>query len=396
MGRWPAARPLRFQARLRIVFLTHNFPRFPGDVSGAFLASLAGALRARGTDVRVVAPSDGGEVGAAELDGVPVRRIRYGTPAEETLAYRGTMADAGRSLGGALRALAMGRALRRAVREELQAGAELVHAHWWIPGGMAAPPEAPLVVTCHGTDVTLLRTSAAARALAQPVFRRARVVTTVSTALADVVRQATGREVGPAYRQPMPAATERYVRWSESGGGWIAVARLTRQKRIDLVLDAVALLRQEGHRTPLTLVGDGPERAALESRVRALGLEASVRFDGAQPPAVVAERLQEADLAIFAAEREGYGLAAAEALMAGVPVVACTDGGGVLDVVPATGAGRHASPDASALAAAIRALGADPDARPAARALGATLRLALSPAHVAEVCEGWYREALRG
>lgn len=381
---------------MRVVFLTHNYPRFAGDVAGAFLATLAAALVARGTEVRVVAPSDGGDTGAPELEGIRVRRVRYGTPTEETLAYRGTMAEAGRTLGGALRALAMGRALRRAVREELQAGAALVHAHWWIPGGMAAPPEAPLVVTCHGTDVALLRHSAAARALAQPVFRRARVVTTVSAALAEVVERTTGRVVGPAHRQPMPVATERFVRWSEGGAGWIAVARLTRQKRIDLVLDAVALLRRDGHAAPLTLVGDGPERAALEARARELGLGSTVHFEGTQPPSVVAERLQSADLAIFAAEREGYGLAAAEALMAGVPVVACTDGGGVLDVVPATGAGRQASPDAASLAAAIRALAGDAAAREAARTLGATLRQALSPSHVAEVCEGWYREALRG
>ncbi len=381
---------------MRVVFLTHNYPRFAGDVAGAFLATLARALVARGTEVRVVAPSDGGDVGAPELDGIPVRRVRYGTPAEETLAYRGTMAEAGRSLAGALRALAMGRALRRAAREELKAGAVLVHAHWWIPGGMAAPPEAPLVVTCHGTDVALLRTSAAARALAQQVFRRARVVTTVSSALAEVVEQATGRAVGPAYQQPMPAATERYASWSAGGAGWIVVARLTRQKRIDLVLEAVALLRKDGLATPLTLVGDGPERAALEARARDLGLAGTVRFEGAQPPAVVAERLQASDLAIFAAQREGYGLAAAEAFMAGVPVVACTDGGGVLDVVPATGGGRHASPDAASLASAIRDLSRDPGAPAAARSLGAELRQALSPAHVAEVCEGWYREALRG
>ena len=85
---------------MRVVFLTHNYPRFAGDVAGAFLATLARALVARGTEVRVVAPSDGGDVGAPELDGIPVRRVRYGTPAEETLAYRGTMAEAGRSLAG--------------------------------------------------------------------------------------------------------------------------------------------------------------------------------------------------------------------------------------------------------------------------------------------------------
>ena len=45
---------------------------------------------------------------------------------------------------------------------------------------------------------------------------------------------------------------------------------------------------------------------------------------------------------LFPARDEGFGLTAAEALMAaGVPVVACTDGGGVLDVVPSSGAGRR-------------------------------------------------------
>ena len=39
---------------------------------------------------------------------------------------------------------------------------------------------------------------------------------------------------------------------------------------------------------------------------------------------------------LFPAQGEGFGLAAAEALMAGVPVVACWDGGGLLDVVPET------------------------------------------------------------
>jgi len=43
---------------VRVVFLTHNYPRWPGDLSGAFLATLAAALVRRGVEVRVVAPSD--------------------------------------------------------------------------------------------------------------------------------------------------------------------------------------------------------------------------------------------------------------------------------------------------------------------------------------------------
>lgn len=379
---------------LRVVFLTHNFPRFAGDVSGAFLATLATALQGRGVEVRVVAPSDGGVVGEAALDGVPVRRVRYAAPDRENLAYRGTMAEAGRTPGGLFRALALGRALRRAARDELHAGARLVHAHWWVPGGLAAPPEAPLVVTLHGTDAVLLERSAVARALARPLFRRAEVITTVSGHLARVVNRTTGRTVPATHQCPMPADTSRFTRWGGGGSGILMVARLTTQKRVALALDAVARLRDEGAGPPLTIIGDGPERAGLEARAAELGLGGAVRFLGARPPAEVAERFLTADLALFVARGEGYGLAAAEALMAGVPVVACSDGGGVLDVVPSTGAGRVSVPETDALASAIRSLLADPSARSAARELGTRLRDALSPTRVAEICEGWYREAL--
>ncbi len=379
---------------LRVVFLTHNFPRHPGDVSGTFLALLARALIARGVEVRVVAPADGGDVGAPELDGIPVRRVRYASAARETLAYRGTMAEVGRTPGGLLRAIRLSRAMRRAAREELQNGASLVHAHWWVPGGLAAPPEAPLVVTLHGTDAALLDRFAVARWLARPLLRRAALVTTVSAPLARIVHQATGRVVDPTRQQPMPAETARFTRWSEGGGGLILVARLTRQKRVDLALRALARVTRAGEGLPLTIIGDGPERAPLEALSRTLGLGGSVRFEGAQPPAVVAERLAHADLAIFCARNEGYGLAAAEALMAGVPVVACLDGGGVLDIVPVRGGGRRVEPTAMALADGIRTLLGNLEARAAARVLGADLRIRLSPAHVAEVCEGWYREAL--
>ena len=166
---------------MRVVFLTHNYPRWAGDVSGAFLATLAGGLARRGIEVRVVAPSDEGRGGEDEVDGIPVRRVRYASARAETLAYRGTMQAALRAPSG-IRALAgLWRALRRAASEEAQAGADLFHAHWWVPAGMALPPEARSVLTVHGTDAGLLRRSRIARTLARPVFQRASVVTPESS-----------------------------------------------------------------------------------------------------------------------------------------------------------------------------------------------------------------------
>lgn len=380
---------------MRVVFLTHNYPRWAGDVSGAFLATLATALVRRGIDVRVIAPSDEGRGGEEELDGVPVRRVRYASARAETLAYRGTMQAALRGPGGLSALAGLWRALRRAAREQAREGADLFHAHWWVPGGMAVPNGARSVLTVHGTDAALLRRSRIARTLARPVFQRATVVTAVSRELAGWVQTGAGRFVDPAHVQAMPVDSSS-LPWSVGGDGAIVIARLTAQKRVDLAIETVAFLASCGHELPLTIVGDGPERGSLEHLVEKLGVGPFVRFVGAVPSAEVPGYLARADLMIFPAQGEGFGLVAAEALMAGVPVVACWDGGGVLDVVPPNGAGRLTLPSPEAMGDAILGLLLEHDRRDMARLVGESWRARLAPNHVAEICEGWYREALGG
>jgi glycosyltransferase involved in cell wall biosynthesis len=377
---------------IRVVFLTHNYPRFAGDVAGAFLATLAQALVQRGLEVRVVAPSDGGNIGGSELDGIPVRRVRYAAAADETIAYKGTMADAVGSLRGWRSLIGLRRALREGAREELRAGATLVHAHWWVPAGLAAPPEAPMVLTVHGTDAVLLNKSRLARLVARPVIRRATIVTAVSTTHAGWVTRATGRKIPSSRIQPMPVSLPPLER-SRGGAGLVVVSRLTEQKRVHLALEAAAALGRGGRPLPLTIVGDGPERASLERLARSLPALVPVRFEGMVPPTQIARLLGAADVLLFPARDEGFGLSAAEALMSGVPVVACLDGGGVLDIVPERGGGRRATPTGHALAAAAVDLLSDPSAREDAWRLGLEWRKRLAPDAVAAAFEQYYREA---
>ena len=380
---------------MRVVFLTHNYPRTPGDLSGSFLATLARGLVGRGIEVRVVAPSDAGEGGEETVDGVGIRRVRYAAPRNERIAYRGSMVSAVRSPAG-LRALAgLWRALRAATREELDAGADLVHAHWWVPGGLAVPPDARYVLTSHGTDAALLRRSRVARRLARPVYRRAAVVTAVSRELAGWIEEGAGRHVPKGCIQPMPVESGDFG-WSEGGGGIVVVARLSTQKRVGLAIRAVAALHALGAPVALTIAGDGPERAGLEALAAEQGITQHVHFLGSVSSAAVATLLQTADLMLFTAQGEGFGLSAAEALMSGVPVVACWDGGGVLDVVPDGGAGRRVLPAVDAVADAALDLLGDPSRHQLAREHGTWWRERLHPDRVAEVCEGWYREALGG
>lgn len=380
---------------MRVIFLTHNYPRHPGDLAGGFLHPLALALQGAGVDLRVVAPSDRGQGSRDSIEGIPVSRVRYAPAAWETLAYTGQMARALRDPRGLLALAGLWRALRRGARAEAAgaAGPVVIHAHWWFPAGAAAPPEHPLVVTLHGTDGRLLERGGVPRWLGRQVLRRAAVVTAVSGPLARVAEVATGRAIPAHAIQGMPVPVELFHR-TRGGGGIVCVARLTPQKRIHLLLHALARLRGQGLPLRLTIVGSGEELPGLSSLASDLGLGGQVRFAGQQPVAEVAGLLGSADLFVLPAAREGYGLAAAEALLAGVPVVACRDGGGLLDLVPPAGEGRVVEPSPSGIAEGIGSLLADPGAREAAWRAGARLRAALHPGAVAERALEWYRQAL--
>ena len=74
---------------MRVVMLTHVFPRAADDPLGAFLLHLAQALTA--VQVYVVAPHAAGLPESETLAGIPVSRFRYASDAHETLAYTGVM-----------------------------------------------------------------------------------------------------------------------------------------------------------------------------------------------------------------------------------------------------------------------------------------------------------------
>jgi glycosyltransferase involved in cell wall biosynthesis len=111
-------------------------------------------------------------------------------------------------------------------------------------------------------------------------------------------------------------------------GTVVFVGRLTEQKALPVLIDAVAQVPE----ARLELVGDGPERAELESRVTASGLDGRVSFHGAQPRQAVLAHLAGARAAVLSSAWENLPHAAVEALSVGTPVVS-TAVGGVPEVV---------------------------------------------------------------
>jgi glycosyltransferase involved in cell wall biosynthesis len=249
------------------------------------------------------------------------------------------------------------------------------------------------VLTLQGADAALLKTSKLARWMARPLFRRASVVTAVSRQAGESVQNLAGRFVGAEHIHPMPIDTRGHL-WTRGGGGVVLVARLDKEGRVELALQTLAILAACGHNLPLTIIGDGPNRTALQQLAQRLGVSALVRFLGPMPADQARSHLARADLMLLTTRADDTAAAALEALITGVPVVACWDGGAAVDVVPESGAGRLSLPSAEALADNVISLRADGDRLAIARLVGEAWRARLAPDHVAQLCEGWYRNAL--
>jgi len=99
------------------------------------------------------------------------------------------------------------------------------------------------------------------------------------------------------------------------------VGRLAAVKGLPIILEALARVKQDHPGVQLTLVGDGPDRAALEAKARSLGLSSHVTFVGYKSQDEVAEYLQHTDVFVLPSFAEGVPVVLMEALASGVPVI---------------------------------------------------------------------------
>lgn len=103
------------------------------------------------------------------------------------------------------------------------------------------------------------------------------------------------------------------------------IGRLEPEKNPLALIEAVQILRQRGRATSLVLVGEGSQRAHLESEVEKLGLHDQVLFAGYSRNPI--EALGNCNLLVQPSYAEGFGLAVAEAMYNGIPVLVPPTGG---------------------------------------------------------------------
>lgn len=257
----------------------------------------------------------------------------------------------------------------------------VVHTHGYrsdvIDAGVARSLGIPSVTTVHGFTGGGVRDRAYERAQ-EYAFRHFDAVVAVSRTVAERLR---ARQVPERVLHLIPNAFENgatrpdRTRARQVLGladddfvvGW--VGRMSREKGADVLLDAMALLRDRPVRA--ALIGDGPDRPMLEARARAVGMAEHITWHGIVPEA---GRLFAAfDAFVLSSRTEGTPIVLFEAMAAGVPIVA-TRVGGVPDVVGSDEALLVPAEDPRALADGILAVQRDAAAA-ARRVCAARIRL---------------------
>ena len=141
----------------------------------------------------------------------------------------------------------------------------------------------------------------------------------------------------------------------------MTVANLIERKRIADVIRAVALLADAWPQLRHVVVGDGPERAALQALATSLGVADRIAFRGRLAPDDAVATGRQASLFVLPSTDEAFGVAYVEAMAAGVPAIGCRGEDGPEEIAAAGGGIELVTPrDPVALASSLGALLSDP------------------------------------
>jgi L-malate glycosyltransferase len=220
---------------------------------------------------------------------------------------------------------------------------DLLHVHYAIPHASAAimakmilekeGKNIPVITTLHGTDITLVGRDKTFTPVVTFSINESDAVTAVSQNLREetlkhfkikknieVIENFV--DVSRFRRKPIDAFKKVIAPQGQK-----VIMHASNFRKLKRIPDVLKIFREINKKIPsrLLLVGDGPERPAAESLCREMNLCDEISFVGKQEQ--MEDILSIADLFLLPSEYESFGLAALEAMAAGVPVIASNAGG---------------------------------------------------------------------
>ena len=349
---------------MRVLVLTHNYPRFPGDFSGSFIQALCEELAVAGANVTVLTPFDP----AFTRTPAPTSRPEGGADNPvELLTYRYIFPDVFHLLGymrtlesdiqlrgwalllapfmflfGALATLRVAARIRPAV----------IHAHWVLPNGFIAAWAArrlriPLVVSLPGSDVLMAGKNLLFRWMANYAWRTAAVITTNSTELRDeairlgapaskfelIIYGVNAAEFAPS--DEGTAELRAHLGLGADDIVVLGVGRMVHKKGFDVLIRAIALLHELHGHVKAVLIGEGDLKAQWQKLAVDSGVADRVLFVGRVRYDQITRYYNMADMLAMPSvthPADGLNVCVLDAMACGKPIVASRVAGNPLVV----------------------------------------------------------------
>ena len=220
---------------------------------------------------------------------------------------------------------------------------DILHLHYAIPHASAAyfarqilkktGKDIPFITTLHGTDITLVGKDTTYAPVVTFSINESDAITAVSDSLRKETLDHFAIEkdihVIPNFvdiKRFYQADKEHFKQMLAPHGEKILV-HVSNFRAVKRVPDVVKIFEKVRKELPakLLMIGDGPERLAVEELARTMGIRHDIRFLGKQEQ--ISEILSIADLFLLPSETESFGLSALEAMACNVPVISTNAGG---------------------------------------------------------------------
>jgi teichuronic acid biosynthesis glycosyltransferase TuaC len=314
--------------KLHVLTITPFYPSHEDEVSGCFVAETLAQIKTLGVTSSVIAVDSLYHPSKKPSAHSPAEWVRY-----PQLPGNFGLSSAGSFLGAVL--------LSRVRKLHQQSPIDVIHAHAALPCGDAAAflsrLDIPFVVTVHGLDVfnSCFQHGIAAgwrRRASMKVYKRAGKVICISSKVQRLLMEEQGAVASEIIYNGTDPILFAPGTAREQTPTILIVGNLLAGKGHELVLRALAKLKDSHAGLQCRVIGEGSDRDRFSALAKDLGISDRVHFLGRRSRVEVAEAMRNCSVFVLPSRYEGLGCVYLEAMASGKPAIACR-GQGIEDII---------------------------------------------------------------
>lgn len=319
---------------MRLGIFTSSFPQDQDDYSGVFILHFLQQLPQAVSSITVLTPHKNNSLQKESWGRISILRFTYWFPAssEKLLLPGGILHNLKYSpLAKVQLPFFIICAFFHALKYSKHL--DIIHAHWILYGFIGSLISKvrgiPFVITLHGSDVAIMKSSRIFKFLGIISLKQASKVICVSNYLKNEIQPFVQDNSKVSVFPNGLGAAEKFMDAEQAmhdSPTLLWIGRFSEEKNVPLLLDIIKLILKKFPSAKLYLVGSGPQEEFLKKEVVKRSLDSHVIFTGKISPQRTYTYYAQSDVFVLPSHREGFGVVLIEAMATGVPVVASNVG----------------------------------------------------------------------